>query len=131
MDYSLLLGIHDCNRAAEFQTLAAARKGVSSNSDEEGACASSPPRAGGGDSSEADGGSLGSVEYGSQPTPPDSPLPSTGAFAPLPADLELDLDAEFYAIPSRVGKHSFLIDWTEKTKVQSALRVVSLGSECM
>jgi len=139
MDYSLLLGIHDCNRAAEFQTLAAARKGVSSASDDEGAYANSPPRAGGGDSSEADGASVGSVEYGSQPTPPDSPLPSTGAFAPLPADLEVDMDDEYYAIPSRVdapkkeiyfiGLVDILTYYGVKKKTASAAKTVKYGAE--
>lgn len=45
------------------------------------------------------------------PTPPDSPLPSTGAFAPIPSGGP-DLDDEFYAIPSNPGSftvHSFII----------------------
>ena len=33
-------------------------------------------------------------------TPPDSPTPSTGAFAPYPSGDGLELDDEFYAIPS-------------------------------
>lgn len=37
------------------------------------------------------------------PTPPDSPLPSTGAFAPIPSGGP-DLDDEFYAIPSSPGR---------------------------
>lgn len=39
------------------------------------------------------------------PTPPDSPLPSTGAFAPMPSGGP-DLDDEFYAIPSGPGEYS-------------------------
>lgn len=37
------------------------------------------------------------------PTPPDSPLPSTGAFAPIPPGGP-DLDDEFFAIPSNPCK---------------------------
>lgn len=37
------------------------------------------------------------------PTPPDSPLPSTGAFAPILSGGP-DLDDEFYAIPSSPGE---------------------------
>jgi len=138
MDYSLLVGIHDCDRAADFETLAAARKGISSTSEDEGAYAGSPPRQGG-DSSEADGASLGSADYGSQPTPPDSPLPSTGAFAPLPPDLEMDLNDEFYAIPSApdapkkaiyfIGLVDILTYYGVKKKTASAAKSVKYGAE--
>lgn len=119
MDYSLLVGIHDCARAKEpvsmTEPLAApVGKKLSSISGETlsggGYYGSSPPiAAGGGDSSEPDAASIGSATYGSQPTPPDSPQPTGGAFAPLLASGELDLDDEFYAIPSRNGEKILII----------------------
>lgn len=83
MDYSLLVGIHDCS---------------SSNGGRQALGTS--PTGGAGDSSEPDAGSVGSAtDYGAQPTPPDSPVPLVGAFS----DLELKLEDEFYAISSRPG----------------------------
>lgn len=68
----MLLGIHDCERAAEE----AAKRPVEHVSEESGdeLC----------------------------PTPPESPLPSTGAFPPLSGGP--DLDDEYYAIASHPGK---------------------------
>lgn len=90
MDYSLLVGIHDCSKEGEPPN---------------DVFGSSPPGGGGpGDSSEPDAGSVNSNEYGSNPTPPDSPVHRRcGVFAPLPSDAELVLDDEFYAIHSRSG----------------------------
>lgn len=107
MDYSLLLGIHDVLRCKEEAASGQPVPIVAATaaSADEGALSSSPPA---GDSSEPDAASLGSNEETSVPTPPDSPLPSTGAFAPLVTDGELDLTDQFYAIPSRLGmKHVF------------------------
>jgi len=38
-----------------------------------------------------------------QPTPPDSPTPSTGAFAPCLTAKSVDLEGEFYAIEASKG----------------------------
>lgn len=51
-------------------------------------------------------GELSAEELG--PTPPDSPIPSTGAFAPIPPGGP-DLDDEFFAIPSNPCKSLFLV----------------------
>uniref|UniRef100_A0A0M3KKA2 PIPK domain-containing protein n=1 Tax=Anisakis simplex TaxID=6269 RepID=A0A0M3KKA2_ANISI len=67
-------GIHDMDRA------------------EAEAAASQPPAGGDQSDAEASGDEL-------VPTPPDSPLPSTGAFAPIPPGGP-DLDDEFFAISS-------------------------------
>lgn len=63
MDYSLLIGIHDCDRAAEDAIRKMALDHVESSGNE--------ARSGSDDE-----------EGIVQPTPPDSPIPSTGAFAP-------------------------------------------------
>ncbi|MCP9258197.1 Phosphatidylinositol 5-phosphate 4-kinase type-2 alpha [Dirofilaria immitis] len=71
MDYSLLVGIHDMDRGEQEATVQQPAE----------------PSEG-----EVSGDEL-------VPTPPDSPLPSTGAFAPISSGGP-DLDDEFYAIPS-------------------------------
>jgi len=147
MDYSLLVGIYDCSRAGETVVCEAppapssVGKKLSSVSAEalSGECfyGSSPKAAG--DSSEPDAVSVGSDTYGSQPTPPDSPVPSSGAFAPLAAASELNLDDEFYAVASRtdapkkeiyfLGLVDILTYYGVKKKTASAAKSVKYGAE--
>lgn len=75
MDYSLLIGIHDVQRGLSDAAAEAANLATGEAAAGEGALA-----VGGGDSSEPEGDD---GDY-PQPTPPDSPAPSQGAFAPFP-----------------------------------------------
>ncbi|VDN55209.1 unnamed protein product [Dracunculus medinensis] len=111
MDYSLLVGIHDIDRAeAEAE---AANQSVPEQSE-------------------------GELSDDLVPTPPDSPLPSTGAFAPmLPG--RPDLDDEFFAIASNptsgkrliyfIGLVDILTYYGVKKRTASAAKAVKYGSE--
>ena len=91
MDYSLLVGIHDCERAAEEEQLNETAENEEENGVEE---------------DEDSGGSLGASGgaanlAGGVPTPPDSPscLPDTPKFTG-----EIDPTFEMFAIKSEEGK---------------------------
>lgn len=113
MDYSLLVGIHDIDRAEKEAAKAASQQPAEQS---EG---------------EASGDEL-------VPTPPDSPLPSTGAFAPIPPGGP-DLDDEFFAIPSNpqssqrliyfIGLVDILTYYGVKKRTASAAKAVKYGSE--
>lgn len=125
MDYSLLVGIHDCSRAAD----------EAAEEEADDPAAFKPETVTGGDSSEPDAGSA--DEF--QPTPPESPIPSTGAFAPFPTDGALELDDEFYAIPSKpdapkkevyfIGLVDILTYYGVKKRTASAAKSVKYGPE--
>ncbi len=98
MDYSLLVGIHDCERAREERQAQEPVQPTTTGESSGGEVADD----------EEEGGQEAAVD---QPTPPDSPIPSTGAFAPCLQESRIDLDHEFYAINSRNGtsiKYSIL-----------------------
>ncbi|PAV65693.1 hypothetical protein WR25_09753 [Diploscapter pachys] len=107
MDYSLLLGIHDCERAAAE----AANRPIEQTSEE-----SADELA---------------------PTPPDSPLPSTGAFPPISGGP--DLDDEFYAIASStdsdkkliyfIGLVDILTYYGVKKRTATAAKTMKYGAE--
>ncbi|CAI4232393.1 unnamed protein product [Auanema sp. JU1783] len=107
MDYSLLLGIHDCEKAL-VEAANRPAEHVSEESADELA-----------------------------PTPPDSPLPSIGAFPPLSGGP--DLDDEFYAIATHpdseksliyfIGLVDILTYYGVKKRTATAAKTVKYGSE--
>jgi 1-phosphatidylinositol-5-phosphate 4-kinase len=94
---------------------------------------------GGGDTSGADEASLCGSDAYSQPTPPDSPAPSTSAFGLINSSSELDLTNEFYAIPARrdapsrhvyfLGLIDILTYYGVKKRTATAAKTVKYGSE--
>ncbi|UMM21331.1 hypothetical protein L5515_003056 [Caenorhabditis briggsae] len=108
MDYSLLVGIHDCERAAQE----AANRPIEQNSEESG------------------------DELA--PTPPDSPIPSTGGAFPGVSGGP-DLDDEFYAIASPpdsdknliyfIGLVDILTYYGIKKRSATAAKTVKYGSD--
>uniref|UniRef100_A0A0N4ZF45 1-phosphatidylinositol-5-phosphate 4-kinase n=1 Tax=Parastrongyloides trichosuri TaxID=131310 RepID=A0A0N4ZF45_PARTI len=112
MDYSLLVGIHDVDRAAE----------------EENNKETNPQSSPGGESSGGED---------MCPSPPDSPVPSTGAFTTRSEGL--DLENEFFAITSSpvsdkkliyfIGLVDILTYYGVKKRTASAAKSVKYGSE--
>ena len=88
MDYSLLVGIHDCDQAETEQQ----NDSFENDEDEEGGAGEEEDSPGSGGDAGAGGGGL-----ASNPTPPDSPLVN---FSPPMFSGELDPSMEFFAIKS-------------------------------
>uniref|UniRef100_A0AC35U1F0 PIPK domain-containing protein n=1 Tax=Rhabditophanes sp. KR3021 TaxID=114890 RepID=A0AC35U1F0_9BILA len=113
MDYSLLVGIHDCDKAAKEE-----------EAKEMGQVHSSEPE---------------DLSGGEElcPSPPDSPLPSTGAFTALSDGP--DLEDEFFAITTSassekkliyfIGLVDILTYYGVKKRTATAAKTVKYGSE--
>ncbi|CDW56944.1 phosphatidylinositol 5 phosphate 4 kinase type 2 [Trichuris trichiura] len=128
MDYSLLVGIHELDSAPAASTGETSTKQTAATTS---ACR--------GDSSEVENGSDESNDYGSQPTPPESPPPCLGAFAPFSGNEELQVDDEFYAVPARcdapkkmiyfIGLIDILTYYGMKKLTATAAKAVKYGAE--
>ncbi|VDP33217.1 unnamed protein product [Soboliphyme baturini] len=126
MDYSLLVGIHLLDQP-------------SNANDDHTEGDADADEADDGDSSVPDNESTGSNDF-SQPTPPDSPVPFSGAFAPFTiSSSNIDLDDDFYAVPSRpdaperaiyfIGLVDILTYYGVKKKTAAAAKTVKYGPE--
>jgi hypothetical protein len=89
MDYSLLVGIHDIQLEQQLQ-----KERTITSQEEESQQAQFPADIHQQQASDLDSG-------GEQLSPPESPVPSTGAFTTHSGGL--NLDDEFFAIPSSEG----------------------------
>ncbi|KHJ49114.1 hypothetical protein D918_00232 [Trichuris suis] len=128
MDYSLLVGIHELDSAPAASSGETSTKPTVPTTS---ACR--------GDSSEVENGSDESNDYGSQPTPPESPPPCLGAFAPFSGNEELQVDDEFYAVPARcdapkkmiyfIGLIDILTYYGMKKLTATAAKTVKYGAE--
>ena len=92
MDYSLLVGIHDIELEQQLQKERTAASPQQQQDDQQY------------EFHQQQASDLDSA--GEQPSPPESPVPSTGAFTTNSA---LNLDDEFFAIPSSEGLREILI----------------------
>ncbi|KRZ18462.1 Phosphatidylinositol 5-phosphate 4-kinase type-2 beta, partial [Trichinella zimbabwensis] len=129
MDYSLLVGLHVCDQEQQSTPNSPVRT-VAEAVHSPGVCP---------DSSELENASDGSNEYGSQPTPPESPEPSSGAFAPFSDYPELKLDDEFYAVTATpdapkkmiyfIGLIDILTYYGMKKLTATAAKTVKYGAE--
>ncbi|KRX76334.1 Phosphatidylinositol 5-phosphate 4-kinase type-2 beta, partial [Trichinella sp. T6] len=130
MDYSLLVGLHVCDQEQQQLAPNSPRRTVAEAVHSSGVCP---------DSSELENASDGSNEYGSQPTPPESPEPSSGAFAPFSDYPELKLDDEFYAVTATpdapkkmiyfIGLIDILTYYGMKKLTATAAKTVKYGAE--